>query len=531
MPLISASVLEWELRNHPDRQFVNYLVQGITSGFDTGINELPSKNYICKNNLSAVRNSTITTELVHKELTKGYLLGPFPEIPYERYRINPISLAQKKYSGKVRLVVDMSAPHENPDIPSINDLISKEDFKLSYVKMDEAIQIIQRLGRGALLCKTDLVDAFKTLPVKEALWPYQGIFWQGNYYFYTRLVFGCRSSCKIFDTLSRAIAWIAENNYNIQHILHLLDDFLTIDPPKYDAIRTMALLTLITNRLRVERSLPKTVGPSTDLEYLGIIVDTFAMECRLPQDKLQRLIAMIRDFLGKSKCTQQSLLSLLGHLAFAARVIPPGRTFMSRLFRAAYSVKRLHHRVSLNSEAKADLVMWNYFLKDWNGISLFIDQNVTDADDFDLYSDASGTVGFGAYFQKQWFYGAWPQQLEANLDSSVSICYKELYPIVIAAMLWGKFWARKRILFHCDNQGTVYILNKGSSKSPDIMKLMRRLTLVAARFSFTFSACYIASRDNSIADALSRFQIDKFRLLAPQADEQPCQIPSQIIFN
>jgi hypothetical protein len=37
--------------------------------------------------------------------------------------------------------------------------------------------------------------------------------------------------------------------------------------------------------------------------------------------------------------------------------------------------------------------MWNDFLDQWNGISFFIDYNIVTAADFDLYTDASSTIG------------------------------------------------------------------------------------------------------------------------------------------
>lgn len=519
------------LENHPDRDFVCYLLAGIKQGFDIGVKNLPMKSHTCRNNFSARKDPARTSELLKSELQKGYLVGPFKQPPFETYRINPISLAQKKFSQKKRLVVDMSAPHEVSDIPSLNSLISKEEFTLSYVKIDEAIKIIQKLGRGTKLCKTDLVDAFKTLPTSPDIWPFQGIRWKEEYYFFTRLVFGCRSSPKIFDTLSRAIAWIAKEKYGITNILYLLDDFLTLDEPGSDAERTMALLTMIFKKLNIKIAPHKTVGPTTELEYLGLTLDTQAMECRLPPDKLHRIKGMVNRFLGRSKCTKQEMLSLLGHLAFAARVIPPGRTFMARLFKAAYSVNRLHHRVYLGHEAKEDLRMWATFLNNWDGISLFIDGIETLAEDMGLYTDASGVIGYGGYFQGHWFNGEWSHDLLRNLERNVSISFQELYPIVVAAMLWGQHWKRKRIIFYCDNKGTVHILNKGRSKSSDIMKLMRRLTLMAAKFNFCFKAVFLPGRENSIADSLSRFQMERFRQLAPNADLQPCRIPFRIIFD
>lgn len=58
----------------------------------------------------------------------------------------------------------------------------------------------------------------------------------------------------------------------------------------------------------------------------------------------------------------------------------------------------------------------------------------------------------------------WPPEL-ANLNqSAASSALYELYPIVVTASLWGKVWASKNILFHCDNSSTVFCINKGRSK-------------------------------------------------------------------
>ena len=71
--------------------------------------------------------------------------------------------------------------------------------------------------------------------------------WNSLYYFYVRLTFGCRSSPIIFDTLSQAICYIAQNYYKVNNILHVLDDFLTIDQPHADGERYMALRCKTTN--------------------------------------------------------------------------------------------------------------------------------------------------------------------------------------------------------------------------------------------------------------------------------------------
>ena len=153
--------------------------------------------------------------------------------------------------------------------------------------------------------------------------------------------------------------------------------------------------------------------------------------------------------------------------------------------------------------------MWYEFLDQWNGISFFIDDNIVTAADFDLYTDTSSTICFGGYFRNKWFQGKWPK---LGIDDSFSMAYLELYPIVIAAVLWGSEWA---VLFHCDNSSTVCIIMKGRSKSREIMSLIRRLTMFSAKYNFAVHAVHLPGKYNNIPDALSRYQMRRFQELPP----------------
>lgn len=449
-----------ELQHHPDRDFVNTFINGLERGFDTGIAQLPATTLECKNLSSARKNPDVVDNLLKYELDKGYLDGPFEKPPYDIYRISPIGVVEGKYSKKYRLIVDLSSPHEHISEVSINSLIDKEDYSLQYVRIDDAINILKILGDNSLMCKTDIVDAFKLLPLSASVEPYYGIKWRDKYYFYKRLVFGCRSSPKIFDMLSQAVCWILNNNYHIKHILHLLDDFLTIDPTGDEGFRSMAILTMVFNKLGIPISEKKTKGPCEEMEYLGIILDSSKMEARIPLEKVERLFFLIGNLKSKRSCTKRELLSILGHFNFAARIIPAGRSFTSYLLTLAHSVKKLHHHVNLTKECRNDLVMWETFLKQWNGKSFFLDENVTSASDICLYTDASSTMGFGGYYDGKWFQGKWPSEIQNLGDDPLSMALWELYPIVVAAMLWGHKWSGMRIKFWCDNLATVQIIKK-----------------------------------------------------------------------
>lgn len=513
------------LSNHPEPSFVFNLCAGLEFGFDTGIKHPPLSTLVCKNNLSARRNPDTVTQLLVEEISKGFVIGPYATPPFCSYRINPLGIAEHKYSGKRRLIVDLSAPH-NTDDTSLNELICKSEYSLSYVRVDDAIDKIRDLGAGSLMCKFDIQDAFKQIPIKPSLWHLHGIKWNDVHYFFTRLVFGCRSSPKIFDYLAQAICWIATNVYDVKFILHLLDDFLTIDHAAFPAERTMANMTHLFNSLHVPLAHRKTEGPTTCLQYLGITLDSVNMEARLPLDKLDRITALLETFLTKRKCTKRELLSLLGHLNFASRVIVQGRSFISYLLTLSGSVKELHHRVTISKSCQLELRMWHQHLSKWNGVSFFLDNFITTAPDMALFTDAAASQGFGGFFNGKWFQGRWTPDIIALDRTLTNMAFLELYPIIVAAVLWSREWCSKKIMFYCDNEATVHILQKGRSKCPAIMKLMRRLTYTAMTYNFVVLAKHLPGATNCIADSLSRFQMDRFRKLAPRADKQPQGLPT-----
>jgi hypothetical protein len=525
--------LEAELTDHPDRGFVAYLVNGFRHGFDTGVVNPPTQPLECRNLLSARQDPDFVTLAVHDECQQGYLWGPFTIPPFENYRVSPVGVAIGKYSGKKRLIVDLSSPHDNAEHDSINDLIDKKQFSLTYIRIEDAISKIREFGASTWLTKTDICAAYKQVPIAKRLWHLYGIKWKNQYYFYKVLAFGSRSSPKIFDHLSTAICWLLQNKYNVEFVLHLIDDFLAIDRPDVIAERTMAIFISMFHRLKVPLALNKTTGPVHELEFLGVVLDTVNMEARLPQNKLDRIVEFLQSMLHKHSCTKRELLSLLGHLNFACRVIVPGRSFVSYLISLAYTVTELHHRVKLTAECRADINMWFLFLRDWNGISFFLESSVTEAEELQLYTDAASTIGFGGYFQGHWFQGKWPSEFAQVHNYQLSMALMELYPIVIAAMIWGKVWGGKRIHFYCDNAATVHIINKGRSKVAAIMKLMRRLTWCAAKGNFVVRSSHVPGKLNCISDSLSRFQQERFRSLAVDADLEPAACPqlSEVVMN
>lgn len=129
-------------------------------------------------------------------------------------------------------------------------------------------------------------------------------------------------------------------------VLHLLDDFLLINFPS-DYTPVLDSLREIFRDVGVPLSPEKTVGPSTSLEFLGIQLDSVKMQASLR--------SFFGSLLSSQSISKRELLSLLGHLNFAMRIIPQGRSFISRLLTLAHSVSKLNDKVSLDEGCKSDL--------------------------------------------------------------------------------------------------------------------------------------------------------------------------------
>ena len=93
----------------------------------------------------------------------------------------------------------------------------------------------------------------------------------------------------------------------------------------------------------------------------------------------------------------------------------------------------------------------------------------------------------------------------------------ELYPIALAGLLWGPLWRGRKLLFHCNNQSVMVIWAKSSSCCPLLRHLVHSIFFCAASHQFSVLVSVIRGTDNQIADALSRFQMFRFRQLTDYA--------------
>jgi len=123
------------------------------------------------------------------------------------------------------------------------------------------------------------------------------------------------------------------------------------------------IIVRVCNALGIPLSLEKMAGPATSLEFLGIVLDTYRIEACLPADKFSRVQQAVAQWLDRKNATKREILSLMGQLQHAAKVVRPGRTFVARMYATATRLSQLDFYARLNNGFRSDLWWWHIFLE------------------------------------------------------------------------------------------------------------------------------------------------------------------------
>ena len=466
---INVDNLAMQLFSHPDKVKVNYVIVGLREGFHIGFHSnsvrLKSASSNCP---SALEHSEVIDKYLAVEIHAGRVFGPLKTPPFLNTQISRFGVIPKKNKVNAwRLILDLSYPLGH----SVNDGIDNSEFPVSYTKVDDAIRLLVKVGKGALMGKVDIQHAYRIVPIHPEDYYLLCMKWRDHYFIDLALPFGLRSAPYIFNCLADLFAWTITNNYLVPDLLHYLDDYFTLGPPGSTiCAQSLHAIQKAANDTGIPLAPEKIEGPTTCLIFLGIELDSMQMTARLPADKLFDLLTLIQTWRDKTYCKRKELESLIGKLSHACYVVPAGRTFLRRLINLLRDSKRFWKSIRIPRACQLDLQWWSDFLPSWNGVYFFDLPEWAPLPDFELSSDASGKQGYGVFNNGAWFYQRWlPSQQQLGM------AYKELYPIVVACHIWGPSWSHKRIKFWCDNQSVVHILASGTSKDDTIMHLVRSL--------------------------------------------------------
>lgn len=224
---------------------------------------------------------------------------------------------------------------------------------------------------------------------------------------------------------------------------------------------------------------------------------------------------MLAQYKAASYITKHDLEVLTGLLAHCAIIVRGGRVFCRRLYDLykIVIVKDLH-RIKIPTSAQDDIHWWSKFMCIFNGKSAIHNDMFQGS----MISDSS-LRGFGAYLNNDWLVGTWPDVPPLNLPSPCNhICQApkfnvttfdninmlELWPILLGIHRWYHLFKNCRVSLLTDNTQVLGMLRKGSSLNKVCMDWIREIYWVCVIHNIDLLPDYIATNDNTVADALSR---------------------------
>ena len=363
---VNVQQLEKWLQGY-DEYLATFLFKGFTGGFSIPY-QSKRQFRMSKNLKSANENVSILKEKIKHEINLGRIAGPFDECPFKNLQISPLGLVPKKEQGQFRLIHHLSFPEHG----SVNDGIPYSLCAVSYQNIDDAVRLLKQCGKGSFMCKTDIEDAFRIVPVSPNDYELLGFCIENKFYYDRCLPMGMSYSCQLFERVSTALQWIADNKLKVSGCAHILDDFFFVAQTYNKALSDLNSFLQCMKDIGVPIKSSKTVFPCITLSFVGIELDSITMEKRLPMEKVDKIRDMLRQTQKRKSVTLKELQSIIGLLSFACSVIVPGRPFLRRLIDLTVGLKKPHHKRRLNKEARADLHTWSLFIDNFNGTSLFL---------------------------------------------------------------------------------------------------------------------------------------------------------------
>ena len=216
-------------------------------------------------------------------------------------------IPKRHQPGKWRLILDRS----NPAGHCVNNGIAGQDYSLQNIKVDDIIVGMLRLGQGSLMVKFAVQNAYCIVPVHTKDHQLLGIKWRSAFYCDRVLPFGLRSPPCIFICIADWVECIVKQSYDVTFLMHYFDDFHPPGPLGSSVCQhNLNRSIYYFSNLGIPLHRDKQEGPSMCLTILGIDLDSLHLQAPLPQDKFDRITALLEEWPPSAclqGCTSRSL--------------------------------------------------------------------------------------------------------------------------------------------------------------------------------------------------------------------------------
>ena len=249
-------------------------------------------------------NDWVNTKIVYGPFTKE-------QMPFLQYKVAPMGVAPKPH-GKIRIVMDLSYPHDIPkDSPEPNSVNKGIDKTILHSPMSTTSDVCKKIwstGYPAEFAKADWTSAYKHISLEPDDRHLQVFEFGGRYFIEGQMTFGSSSSPDRFHVVSDVPLEISMIKSNIwrDSTIKVLDDAAAFGRKGsgrvglwYDNYRGVCARSGI--QLAGEEDKEKAFGPSTSGVVLGIYYNLEELTWQIPHNKADNLLMLLWDAASAKK--------------------------------------------------------------------------------------------------------------------------------------------------------------------------------------------------------------------------------------
>lgn len=563
---LDADQIREDMGDYVDGQFVQYIRSGGPCNF-----ELPFETVTISGNYPMDGNAVEKLDKkFQEELKLGYVARRSPEMKvYRETKQGAIPKARKDRKAKAagdeyrcRTISDFSA--KGTDGLSINE----ETGKFRKLELPQGDRVHSNIWEAHDFCiengkdprkikgvKVDIKTAFRTLCTHPA--DYWALcFLAGTTpAYHKRWPFGLKTSVYNFLRLPLLII-----TYLIRHskfeewgarAAMYFDDLIILAHEDVIEKAVQVVLELF-ERWKIPRQEekflednPNGAAGSSLLTILGLVYDLANLTIAIPKPRVSEIMGEMKSFMkDRRKRSLKEWESTVGVVNWTTTAIPQIRMYLTKSWNIIRAIKNKNSRKRKRGESRSRTVDeklrikmiedvhhdWEeiiFHLSKWNGRQKLMREEWEDfpEEGFNIQkgtiapaSDASGGIGWGAVCQEGYAYGKWNEE-----EKRLKIHIKEGLGLFALISLFGKSLCRRKVnlTLRCDNQSITSALKKGRAKDQDLALVLRLIVsaMIEANTMLKFWRTgkgsrtrveYITSKNNRLADALSRGDMDDF---------------------
>ena len=456
-----------------DRDILNNI-----SGMKLELNHLPMQWCLPKEYNFTESEKLFLSDEINKLLKKGVII----ETEYESGDFCSNIFLREKKDGTYRLILNLK---------KLNESIEYHHFKMDTLK-----SAINLMTKNCYMASIDWKDAYYSVPIHKSHQRYLKFSFDGKFYQFTCLPNGCASGPRVFTKITKPLFSKLRKMGHLNSIY--IDDSFLVGQTHSECLDNVIDTTILSLKagfiVHPEKSVFK---PTQIIEFLGFILNSILMITSLTSDKALHLKQLCIELLNSDRPNIRQVAKVVGKMVAAFPGVEFGPLYYRKLDNdksTALKINRGNYEAKtiLSEQSKLDLKWWIENIE--NNCKKISQGNPH----ITVHSDASMTGWGGCYGNKKTG-GNWSKN-----ESKIHINILELIAAWYTLASLCDDMRNTHIRLMIDNQTALAYINAMGGKRSQCNRITRKIWEWCIQRGIWLSAAYIKSKDNIIADSMSR---------------------------